>query len=493
MFTNIKNSELNFENTLKKVDDANSVNDKKKKRTSIIVASSIIGTLSLASIVLVPLALTDTLFNSSTLNVVLEKITNIFNPVTKNVKLIIDGVNLPKDKNLYIISNVTNPNNKQEIPSRNIALLQQKSQVILDFDDPHFSTPTPIYSVRVNVDNLNKAELNSVDNIVAPTISIIDNPSSQTISPESSNQMVRLFINANVDTQIKGESLRYQWHTLKTDSDWVPIPGATTSTYNFDATNLEELSKQYFKCVIDYKYAKSTTSEIVFVEKLISVPTPPPVTPPPSVDDALASISRFNSKPVKEKIDAYNSIMANASNNTKIYNNFFIEKGILNFFDTNVETPTDYNTAFTYNNFKAFLDTYNVLNTTISPVLNDNGKNFLSLKGVLKESVYTQDTIDNINYESKYNYHYLTGLNPYWDSYNFFSMAKESIVDLKINNDFSMTATLNNTKSNFSFRIIVGDGSDYFFNYKNTVQFNNSTLFSGMSDYVKTSILKLTN
>ncbi|MEG1353817.1 MAG: hypothetical protein RSC65_02500 [Malacoplasma sp.] len=106
-----------------------------------------------------------------------------------------------------------------------------------------------------------------VNRATAPVISITSQPSN-VILPFGTDTTT-LTIGGSITNGESGQSISYQWYDSNTSDPsgtWTSIPGAISSSYLYDATNL--IGKKYFKCTISTQFIPPLDSNIVFVEKI---------------------------------------------------------------------------------------------------------------------------------------------------------------------------------------------------------------------------------
>ncbi|MEG1146900.1 MAG: hypothetical protein RSE21_05655 [Bacilli bacterium] len=204
----------------------------------------------------------------------------------------------------------------------------------------------------------------------------------------------------------------------------------------------------------------------------------------PSISEKeKAAIDAFNKKEISQKIDLYNSIMANSSNNTAIKN--YIHKGndginnaMSTFVRLNVKIPTDSAITAIFNGIKTELQKPNFLT-----IANMNGE-FLNIRGVLQSS-------NNFNDTSRYLQQAMTLNNNNGGVFSFYSPIKTKIVNVEMLDNFSIKMTLPNDQSNVAFSFKDQYGQDKLFYYKQEIIFSESMLFPGMSEFVKKNILEI--
>ncbi|MEG2464188.1 MAG: hypothetical protein RSA87_03315, partial [Malacoplasma sp.] len=234
---------------------------------------------------------------------------------------------------------------------------------------------------------------------------------------------------------------------------------------------------------------------------------------PSTPEEIKAAIAKFNNKSNPDKISLYNSIVNDKQNINKIRDYMFKENGMKKFFDANVKSVTSEPSGATgvletFNKFKSYL----FGPTQRTPSFISNG--FLSIKGQIQSNqtvIAGKELFSNINANSSY-CGYVIPKNTTDNShttkdvvYTFYSLVANTITNITLNIDFSMTITLpimNNTSKNYNFafelddiRTSVNINSERYgslpIEYKPRVTLDNSTLFPDMSNYVKTSILGL--
>ncbi|MEF9985204.1 MAG: hypothetical protein RR697_02395, partial [Malacoplasma sp.] len=79
--------------------------------------------------------------------------------------------------------------------------------------------------------------------------------------------------------------------------------------------------------------------------------------------------------------------------------------------------------------------------------------------------------------------------------YNFYSPMVDTITNVTMNSDFSITMSLSTDTNiqNMAFRLINSSTiNPHYISYKTTIKFSDTTLFPKMSEFVKKSILNLT-
>ncbi|MEG0873634.1 MAG: hypothetical protein RSG48_06790 [Clostridia bacterium] len=202
------------------------------------------------------------------------------------------------------------------------------------------------------------------------------------------------------------------------------------------------------------------------------------------------AIVTFNNKTKDEKLTAYNTIMANATNNIAIKKYILESGGMSKFFNENVQMPSD-STGFLndYNTFKTFLPKYNISNISASkPIFKPStGDNFLSIKAIADGNDENNNNPDINMYCSQQ----IDSVLSSYFAYNFYSALKSSITNITLNSDLSFSMTVSNLEKNNSFILIRHDYTTVRLKYKPTIKFSNETLFPGMSEFVKKSILNL--
>ncbi|MEG2922191.1 MAG: hypothetical protein RR803_00005 [Malacoplasma sp.] len=220
-----------------------------------------------------------------------------------------------------------------------------------------------------------------------------------------------------------------------------------------------------------------------------------------STNDPTEAITAFNKKSKDDKLKAYNSIMANPTNNTAIKEYFIKQGGMSKFFNENVEEITSGSDKVTYDAFKAFLPTYKGATVSDGGTNYDvqytptNGDNFLAIKAIGKQAgSNTVNYDDSTNSTDVYCSHGLFANNI--GRYTFYSPILSSVTNVTMNSDFSIAVALSTDSNikNMAFRLIASttDTTLRYIPYKTTIQFSDTTLFPGMSEFVKKSILNLT-
>ncbi|MEG0991926.1 MAG: hypothetical protein RSE26_01765 [Malacoplasma sp.] len=457
-----------------------------KKKSSIIAMSSTLGVGALATVIAVPVALTSNNTTDTNTGIVTSvNVKNVYDLTNKSVRLIISGTyegkNLPTELTSYKIFSDSSRNAKASI--QNITLTIIAKQIHLKFNDQSLTASTK-YQVAIN----DSKPISVKESFAQPVINIGTQPSNKIASDTS--QVVTLSVNATIANPIGEQTTpNYQWYMSDTNdannaTSWELINGARSSEYPYDATNLTTSTKKYFRCLISYQYTDIMASNVVSVEKQTT-------STGPTTEQIAAAVTTFNAKTKDEKLKLYNDIMANTSNNTKIKDYIMKQGGMGKFFTTNATAPTNGNDLASFNFFKAFLTTYNtsIISSTNPIFTPTNGEPFMNIKGVKEGS-------NNMNTTSTYVTHDLSAItNSAFSSYSFYSPTSASISDITMSNDFSisMTLTTSDVSNNFIFKIIsiATNKKEWDINYKSTITFNNSTLFPGMSEYVKTNILSL--
>ncbi|MEG2802255.1 MAG: hypothetical protein RR881_01535 [Malacoplasma sp.] len=461
-----------------------------KKKSTIIAISSTLGVGVLATAIAVPVALTSNNTNNISDNIASNvNIKNVYDLTTKNVRLVLtsEDNDLPTTMNDYKVFSNSSKSARAQINSKDIALVQiGTKQIQLKFND-HSLTDSTKYQVVIK----DSKPIETKENVLQPAININTEPTHEVvISSTETNKIVTLSIAASIKNPIDNQvTPNYQWYSSSVSnagsdmSRWDLIEGARSSEYPYDSTSLSLDSKMYFRCVLSYKYTDIKLSSIAYVEKRATAPGGP------TAEQIKAAVDTFNAKPLTDKMSAYNSMTENDTNNTNIKDYFMKQGGMSRFLNMNAKQLTG-NELSVFKIFQAFLTTYNT--TTISstqPVFTPtNGKPFMNIKGV-------KEGADNMNATSTYVSHDLSKINnTAFSTYNFYSPISTSISEITINNDFSinMTVTSSEVSNNFMFKIVnaVG-GKTYDINYNGTIKFNNSTLFPGMSEYVRRTILKI--
>ncbi|MEG0992205.1 MAG: hypothetical protein RSE26_03305 [Malacoplasma sp.] len=479
---NKKSDSFNFTDVVKKINSDSEGTPWYKKKVSIISMSSVLGVGALATVIAVPIALTSGNTSSTVTNKdwTVSNIKSIYDLNEKYAKLIIRGEKLPPNVSSYKVFSSTITNKRGPITS--VIKTQVGNDVQLGFND---STLVATTKYEVVIDGHSTPIIEQ--HILQPIINIGTQPTSQTIASTETNKRVTLTVAATVQNQISGKSLTYQWQNSDRNdvSSFENISSATSASYEVDATSFPDATKKYYRCVVSYEHTEAKPSSTVFVEKAAGT-----VTPPPPVVTPAEAIAAFNKKPKDEKLNAYNSIMANTTNNTAIKDYFLKNAGMSKFFNENVLSPNSSSPQelSNYNTFKNFLPTYNISNISASePIFKPStGDNFLSIKAIEDDKGSNVDKPDNIYCSQQ-----IESVLPSLLAYNFYSALKSSITNVTMSNDYSITMTISNPEKNFSFILIRSDLTTSRLNYKSTIKFSNTTLFPGMSDFVKTNILKL--
>ncbi|MEG1353911.1 MAG: hypothetical protein RSC65_02990, partial [Malacoplasma sp.] len=208
-----------------------------------------------------------------------------------------------------------------------------------------------------------------------------------------------------------------------------------------------------------------------------------------STNDLTEAITAFNKKSKDDKLKAYNSIMANPTNNTAIKEYFIKQGGMSKFFNENVEEITSGNDKAIYDTFKAFLLTYK--GATVS---NDgknydveytptNGTDFLKIKAIGKTLTSSNNVSINTNIDEStestniYCTHGLFATNI--GRYTFYSPIISSVTNVTMNNDFSIAVALSTDSNikNMAFKLIASatDTTVRYIPYKTTIKFSDTT------------------
>ncbi|MEG2198378.1 MAG: hypothetical protein RRZ34_00790 [Malacoplasma sp.] len=334
---------------------------------------------------------------------------------------------------------------------------------------------------------------------ITPILSFIIQPSSVTVPYSNEENIATLNVAVDVANPVDGVQPSYKWYISDNgNTGWTLIANTNQSTYTHDVSSLPELVKKYFKCEVNYDRATPITSNVAYVQRGLSTgPTP---------DEIRAAITAWNNKDFDVKTKEFNSLMASPTNNEKIKNYMLKQNsigypGIAYFFAANTTPPLDNASQHYRDAQNGLLDAfkkYNIDNIAAKPIFADNGNNFMSLKGIFnpkkppQHQVLPHTPIDNINEESRYLYHDISSLGTYVREYNFFSVETGSY-DINIQSDFTLKLSNFKWQSNF---IISGSAMDanhtpFYLRYNSDILMNNATLFPGLTEFVKTTLLKL--
>ncbi|MEG1353735.1 MAG: hypothetical protein RSC65_02060, partial [Malacoplasma sp.] len=300
-----------------------------------------------------------------------------------------------------------------------------------------------------------------------------------------------LTVAVDVANPTNGVQPSYKWYNSDNQNgSWSLINNATQASYTYNVSSLVHSVKKYFKCEVNYERAIAITSNVAYVQRGVPAgPTP---------EQIQAAIAEWNRKDVVQQTQEFNSLMANSANNEKIKNHMLKNGGMANFFTANV-APIAENADDHYrkaqNGLTEAFGKYNIDNIATKPVFEDDGNNFMSLKGVLNTrpsggQLLPNTPKDNINNASRYLFHNISSLGTYIEGYNFYSIDTDSY-EIEIQSDFTLKLT--NFRSWYNFMISGASTSllTFHLRYNDSIFFNNETLFPGLTEFVKTRLLKL--
>ncbi|MEG2464239.1 MAG: hypothetical protein RSA87_03570 [Malacoplasma sp.] len=490
---NNKNAPFDFKELIHHIPDRKKALWRKKNAATISICS-VLGIGGIITAIAVPLVLFTGDSKNNTIVVPVAPtpsnvaIKNVFNIVDKTVRLFVSGNELPKKIDDYKVFNITNPTNKIEIDS-NITIAYEPNKPnypILKFLDKNLVANSK-YELAIYKNKPGEYIIQTEINIPQPEVKILIEPVNQTLLDVVTK--TNISFDAIVFNQL-GDKVTptYQWYTSNTDTQqsvWEKIPNATSGSYEYFLGNQPTSSKKYFKCLLDYEYVETVSTKVIYIEKTTAT----------QAEKEKVAIATFNAKPIAQKISFYNDVVTN--NNDIIKDYILKEHGMFNFFDANVAPVISGNSLDAYTKFREFLRTYNAyVSGRPAPVLNSS-VDFLKMKGVYSETETGENLtfVANYNETSKYLTQVLTSFDPSWIYYDFYSPVVESISNIQMQSDFSLQVNLNTRSdgSNFSYFITDGMGARHYLHYKDLLEFNNSTIFPGMTEYIKTNILKSTN
>ncbi|MEG2198232.1 MAG: hypothetical protein RRZ34_00010, partial [Malacoplasma sp.] len=179
----------------------------------------------------------------------------------------------PTDMAMYSIFNITTATNTIPIDQKSIELKKiSDKEINFNFVD-NTITANSIYQVKIHNDLKTGNEVSSSiqQSITQPSFSITSQSESKIIRPTDPQSLALSVTISAINNKIDQVEPTYQWKTAKSnstfESDWTLIPNQTKSAYEFNATEIPNLSKQYFKCIVNYKYANPVASIPIYVEK----------------------------------------------------------------------------------------------------------------------------------------------------------------------------------------------------------------------------------
>ncbi|MEG2463806.1 MAG: hypothetical protein RSA87_01240, partial [Malacoplasma sp.] len=210
------------------------------------------------------------------------------------------------------------------------------------------------------------------------------------------------------------------------------------------------------------------------------------------------AIAKFNEQTPDTKIDAYNKMATDKNNDILTY---IKGVGMGHFYDENASkqistvSPNSGSSPGVFANFEKLLN---------SSALFANSDlqfkpGFLTIKGKLKNTA--QVIYVNLNDESNYciSFNNAATTPSNIPTYYFYSPIKDSISDVLLTLDekgaLSMTMNLTNHTTNAIFYLQDHSAQSllatpHLVSYKDVITFNDKTLFPGMSEYIKTVLLK---
>lgn len=205
----------------------------------------------------------------------------------------------------------------------------------------------------------------------------------------------------------------------------------------------------------------------------------------PEIPKIPITPQEFNAKPLIEKIDAYNKLIND--NNMRINDYLFKQKGMYEFVRTNSELANVINQTL-YEEFIAYLNSeaFKLGNVVYSI----NKENYLKIIDKVLVSGSNQDS--NLIYASIFpnNTQYL-----FFHSY---AIVKSIVNNIEIgfnsnSSTYSLSIFCDTTNANARTMFYVQPSSAVPIEvlYRNNIVMNDSTLFSGMSEYIKTTILNI--
>ncbi|MEG2245396.1 MAG: hypothetical protein RSC02_00305 [Malacoplasma sp.] len=246
--------------------------------------------------------------------------------------------------------------------------------------------------------------------------------------------------------------------------------------------------------------AMSSTLGVGVLATVIAVPLVLTTNNGPGIskDEIVKSpIEKFNEQTPTKKIEDYNKMVAENNNAILTY---IKGVGMGYFYDENAAPISTTVIPNNGNSPKVFANFRKLLNSSALFTGNENqfNQNFLSVKGIASQA---STLYANLNYDSTYCSSYNNSISTNASNiptYNFFSPIKKSIQDVKINENspgvFSITMNLIDPSTNALFYLIDhsvhNNSTPHFASYKPVITFNDKTLFPGMSEYIKTVLLK---
>ncbi|MEG2464207.1 MAG: hypothetical protein RSA87_03410, partial [Malacoplasma sp.] len=230
------------------------------------------------------------------------------------------------------------------------------------------------------------------------------------------------------------------------------------------------------------------TSNVAYVQR--GVPAGPT---PEQIADA---IQKYNWRDSAEKTQEFNDAIVVSTIKTKIKDHMLKNGGMGNYFTSNIEEIADNASSQereARNALQELFNNYNIDNISTKPVFTNNGDDFMTLKGTFRTPttpVLPGVSKDNLTEVSKYLSHDVSSVSSKIANYEFYSVETDS-VEIEILPDLTLKLSIWRSTPNFVIKFSTKDNKTYYIRFSWYVSLNDSTFFPGLTEFVKTKLLKL--
>ncbi|MEG2198380.1 MAG: hypothetical protein RRZ34_00800, partial [Malacoplasma sp.] len=298
-----------------------------------------------------------------------------------------------------------------------------------------------------------------------------------------------LTVAVDVANPTNGVQPSYKWYNSDNQNgSWSLINNATQASYTYNVSSLAHSVKKYFKCEVNYDRATAITSNVAYVQRGVPAgPTP---------EQIQAAIVEWNRKDVEQQTLEFNEAIVVSTIKTKIRDHMLKNGGMGNYFTSNIEEIADNASSQereARNALQELFNNYNIDNISTKPIFTNNGDDFMTLKGTFRTPttpVVPGISKDNLTEVSKYLSHDVSSASSKIANYEFYSVEKESF-GIEILSDLTLKLSIWRSDPNFMIKFSTKDNKTYYIRFNWIVSLNDSTFFPGLTEFVKTTLLKL--